>query len=164
MGLDDNESFDENNSKFREHEAQWRLNKRGVDGETIIHLLLNREEPSCAEIARILIHRYPGLAKDIYMGEEMFGQSALHLAIVHDDYDTVQLLLEKGAAVNARACGNFFLPDDVSENNVRTYTYQGSAQTLILQSPPHQLQATVTMASIHWPLPPVLETKISTIC
>jgi hypothetical protein len=127
LGLDENESFDESSSKFREHETQWRLNKRGVDGETLIHLLLNREEPSCAEISRILISKYPGLAKDIYLGDEMFGQSALHLAIVHDDYDTVQLLLEKGAAVNARACGDFFLPEDVSENNIRTYTYQGYA-------------------------------------
>lgn len=59
------------------------------------------------------------------MGDEMFGQSALHLAIVHDDYDTVQLLLEKGSAVNARACGDFFLPEDVSENSSRTYSYQG---------------------------------------
>ncbi|VDK54899.1 unnamed protein product, partial [Gongylonema pulchrum] len=48
-------------SKFREHLGQWRLNKRGVEGETIIHLLLNREEPMCSEIARILITRYPGL-------------------------------------------------------------------------------------------------------
>ncbi|KAI6229478.1 Inactive [Aphelenchoides besseyi] len=127
LGLNEDESFDENNSKFREHETQWRLNKRGVDGETIIHLLLNREEPSCAEIARILISKYAGLAKDIYMGNEMFGQSALHLAIVHDDYDTVQLLLEKGAAVNARACGDFFLPEDVSDKNSRTYSYQGYA-------------------------------------
>ncbi|KAI6170476.1 Inactive [Aphelenchoides bicaudatus] len=124
LGLDESESFDENKSKFREHETQWRLNKRGVDGETLIHLLLNREEPSCAEIARILISKYPGLAKDIYMGDEMFGQSALHLAIVHDDYDTVQLLLEKGAAVNARACGNFFLPEDTADS-YQGYAYYG---------------------------------------
>ncbi|CAD5218239.1 unnamed protein product [Bursaphelenchus okinawaensis] len=127
LGLTEEETMDENKSKFREHEAQWRLNKRGVDGETIVHLLLNREEPSCAEIARILIQKYSGLAKDLYLGDEMFGQSALHLAIVHDDYDTVQLLLEKGAAVNARACGDFFLPEDTDESNARNYSYQGYA-------------------------------------
>lgn len=62
--------------KFREHLGQWRLNKRGVEGETIVHLLLNREEPMCSEIARILITRYPGLANDIYLGDEMFGMLA----------------------------------------------------------------------------------------
>jgi hypothetical protein len=66
LGLDENESFDESSSKFREHETQWRLNKRGVDGETLIHLLLNREEPSCAEIARILISKYPGIILNSY--------------------------------------------------------------------------------------------------
>lgn len=49
------------------------MNKRGVEGETIIHLLLNREEPMCSEIAKILIIRYPGLANDIFLGKEMFG-------------------------------------------------------------------------------------------
>ncbi|VDK50895.1 unnamed protein product [Anisakis simplex] len=110
-------------SMFREHLAQWKLNKRGVEGETIVHLLLNREEPMCCEIARILIAHYPGLANDIYLGDEMFGQSALHLAIVHDDYETVQLLLQSGADVNARACGAFFLPEDITD--YRGYAYYG---------------------------------------
>uniref|UniRef100_A0A914YD45 Ion transport domain-containing protein n=1 Tax=Panagrolaimus superbus TaxID=310955 RepID=A0A914YD45_9BILA len=124
LGLTDNENGEEN-SKFREHLAQWRLNKRGVDGETLIHLLLNREEPFCSEIARILINAYPGLAKDLYLGDEMFGQSALHLAIVHDDYETVQLLLSKGAEVGARASGDFFLPED--HKNAKSPNYQGYA-------------------------------------
>lgn len=77
------------------------------------------------KIFLLIFQPFSGLAKDIYMGDEMFGQSALHLAIVHDDYDTVQLLLEKGAAVNARACGNFFLPEDVTDSSSRSYSYQG---------------------------------------
>ncbi|MCP9265850.1 Transient receptor potential cation channel subfamily V member 4 [Dirofilaria immitis] len=108
LGKTESNSVGQFGSKFREHLGQWRLNKRGVEGETIIHLLLNREEPMCSEIARILITRYPGLANDIYLGDEMFGQSALHLAIVHDDYETVHLLLQNSAEVNARACGTFF--------------------------------------------------------
>ncbi|VDM94905.1 unnamed protein product [Thelazia callipaeda] len=114
-------------SKFREHLGQWRLNKRGVEGETIIHLLLNREEPMCNEIARILITHYPGLANDIYLGDEMFGQSALHLAIVHDDYETVQLLLQSSAEVNARASGTFFLPEDQKVSYKSSTNYQGYA-------------------------------------
>ena len=53
------------------------------------------------------------------------GQSALHLAIVHDDYETVQLLLSKGAEVNARASGDFFLPED--HKNSKSPNYQGYA-------------------------------------
>nr|CAD2200043.1 unnamed protein product [Meloidogyne enterolobii] len=124
---DEKEDFNEAKSAFREHEAQWRLNKRGVEGETLIHLLLNREEPVCQEIARILVNKYPGLAKDIYLGEDMFGQSCLHLSIVHDDYDTVQLLLESGASVNARATGDFFMPEDWEEKDIKTMDYQGYA-------------------------------------
>ncbi|KAF7640482.1 ANK_REP_REGION domain-containing protein [Meloidogyne graminicola] len=125
--IDEKEDFNEAKSSFREHEAQWRLNKRGVEGETLIHLLLNREEPVCQEIARILVNKYPGLAKDIYLGEDMFGQSCLHLSIVHDDYDTVQLLLESGASVNARATGDFFMPEDWEEKDIKTMDYQGYA-------------------------------------
>ncbi|KAK5969355.1 Olfactory channel [Trichostrongylus colubriformis] len=126
LGLNDVTGLDMQESKFKEHRALWKLNKRGVDGENIIHLLLNREEQVCYEIARILLKRYPGLANDIYMGDEMFGQSALHLAIVHDDYETVQLLLANDADVNARARGNFFLPEDFKATNKVT-DYQGYA-------------------------------------
>ncbi|VDL63077.1 unnamed protein product [Nippostrongylus brasiliensis] len=126
LGLNDVTGLDMQETKFKEHLALWKLNKRGVDGENIIHLLLNREEQVCYEIARILLKRYPGLANDLYMGDEMFGQSALHLAIVHDDYETVQLLLTNHADVNARACGNFFLPEDFKATNKVT-DYQGYA-------------------------------------
>uniref|UniRef100_A0A7I4YJU2 Ion_trans domain-containing protein n=2 Tax=Haemonchus contortus TaxID=6289 RepID=A0A7I4YJU2_HAECO len=126
LGLNDVNGLDMQETKFKEHYALWKLNKRGVDGENIIHLLLNREEQVCYEIARILLKRYPGLANDIYMGDEMFGQSALHLAIVHDDYETVQLLLNNNADVSARACGNFFLPEDFKATNKVT-DYQGYA-------------------------------------
>ncbi|GMS95791.1 hypothetical protein PENTCL1PPCAC_17966, partial [Pristionchus entomophagus] len=112
--------------RFREHYASWKLNKRGIDGENIIHLLLNREQPVCYEIARILLIRFPPLAHDIYLGDEMFGQSALHLAIVHDDYETCQLLLQNGADVNARASGNFFQPEDFKTTG-KVVDYQGYA-------------------------------------
>ncbi|CEF71670.1 Inactive [Strongyloides ratti] len=125
LGRVNSEGEDSIGYKFREHYSQWKLNKRGVDGETVLHLLLNREDLMCGEIARILITKYPGLSNDIYLGDEMFGQSALHLAIVHDDYDTVQLLLENDADVKARACGNFFMPED--SNFGKSIDYQGYA-------------------------------------
>ncbi|CAB3409001.1 unnamed protein product [Caenorhabditis bovis] len=125
LGLNE-EGIDMLETKFKEHFALWKLNKRGVEGENLIHLLLNREQQVCYEIARILIKRFPGLANDIYLGDEQFGQSALHLAIVHDDYETVSLLLNNKADVNARACGNFFLPEDFKLTNKIT-DYQGYA-------------------------------------
>ncbi|CAD6195423.1 unnamed protein product [Caenorhabditis auriculariae] len=125
LGLNE-EGIDMQASKFKEHYALWKLNKRGVEGENLIHLLLNREQQVCYEIARILIKRFPGLANDIYLGDEQFGQSPLHLAIVHDDYETVSLLLTCKSDVNARACGNFFLPEDFKLNNKIT-DYQGYA-------------------------------------
>ncbi|EFP07876.1 CRE-OSM-9 protein [Caenorhabditis remanei] len=125
LGLSE-ESVDMQQSRFKEHYALWKLNKRGVEGENLIHLLLNREQQVCYEIARILLKRFPGMANDIYLGDEQFGQSALHLAIVHDDYETVSLLLNNKADVNARACGNFFLPEDYKLTNKIT-DYQGYA-------------------------------------
>ncbi|KAL3079064.1 hypothetical protein niasHS_014846 [Heterodera schachtii] len=127
LGIVEEEQISETNSYFREHEAQTRLNKRGVEGETVVHLLLNRKEPMCREIARILISKYPGMAKDIYLGEEMFGQSALHLAIVHDDFEMVHLLLETGASVNARATGDFFMPEDYEKSDPKSMDYKGYA-------------------------------------
>lgn len=57
----------------------------------------------------------------------LLGQSPLHLAIVHDDYETVQLLLECGADVNARACGYFFMPEDQKGLRPKKVTdYMGS--------------------------------------
>uniref|UniRef100_A0A914H3C0 Ion transport domain-containing protein n=1 Tax=Globodera rostochiensis TaxID=31243 RepID=A0A914H3C0_GLORO len=127
LGIIEDKEISESNSYFREHEAQTRLNKRGVEGETLVHLLLNRKEPTCREIARILINKYPGIAKDIYLGEEMFGQSSLHLAIVHEDFEMVNLLLEMGSSVHARATGDFFMPEDYEKNARKTLDYNGYA-------------------------------------
>ncbi|CAJ0587620.1 unnamed protein product, partial [Mesorhabditis spiculigera] len=112
--------------EFPNHDALWRLNKRGVDGENVVHLLLNREQPVCYEIGRILLKRFPGMTNDMYMGDEHFGQTALHLAIVHDDHETVQLLLSNKADVMARARGNFFLPEDWKKTG-EIVDYQGYA-------------------------------------
>ena len=43
LGLNE-ESVDMQEAKFKDHYALWKLNKRGVEGENIIHLLLNRYE------------------------------------------------------------------------------------------------------------------------
>uniref|UniRef100_A0A5S6QW17 ANK_REP_REGION domain-containing protein n=1 Tax=Trichuris muris TaxID=70415 RepID=A0A5S6QW17_TRIMR len=96
--------------QFHEHPAQWKLNRRGVKGETLLHLLLSSNDAKSTEIARILLCEYPTLSLDLYEDEEMFGQSCLHLAILHNDYATVCLLLECGAKSTQRTTGRFFWP------------------------------------------------------
>ncbi|KHJ41173.1 transient-receptor-potential calcium channel protein [Trichuris suis] len=96
--------------QFHEHPAQWKLNRRGVRGETLLHLLLASNDAKSTEIARILLCEYPTLSLDLYEDEEMFGQSCLHLAILHNDYATVCLLLECGAKSTQRTTGRFFWP------------------------------------------------------
>lgn len=44
------------------------------------------------------------------------GETVLHLAIVNEDPAMVKFLLDKGADVEARVCGNFFTPDDQRES------------------------------------------------
>lgn len=44
------------------------------------------------------------------------GESALHIAVMLDDLDIVQLLVQNGASVNQRATGRFFLPEDLKKN------------------------------------------------
>uniref|UniRef100_A0A915JE52 Ion transport domain-containing protein n=1 Tax=Romanomermis culicivorax TaxID=13658 RepID=A0A915JE52_ROMCU len=115
-------------SDFVEHRAQWRLNKRGVDGETLLHLLVGKGDPKSTDVAKIIINEYPELSLDIYEGEEMQGNSLLHLAIVQNDYDLVTFLLEKGADVQQRAIGAFFYPEDQKGANPKKETnYQGFA-------------------------------------
>ncbi|KRZ67878.1 Transient receptor potential cation channel subfamily V member 4 [Trichinella papuae] len=114
--------------QFQEHQALWRLNRRGVKGETLAHLLLSSNEQRCAEIARILICEYPHLALDIYEDEEMYGQSCLHLAILHNDYDTACLLLQCGASAVQRATGRFFWPNENGTSAAKESTqYEGLA-------------------------------------
>ncbi|XP_003374733.1 transient-receptor-potential calcium channel protein [Trichinella spiralis] len=114
--------------QFQEHQALWKLNRRGVKGETLAHLLLSSNEQRSAEIARILICEYPHLSLDIYEDEEMYGQSCLHLAILHNDYDTACLLLQCGASAVQRATGRFFWPNENGTSAAKESTqYEGLA-------------------------------------
>lgn len=55
----------------------------------------------------------------------MPGESALHIAIVVGDFDSVQLLVESGANVNQRATGRFFLPEDQKKEFTENTDYDG---------------------------------------
>ncbi|CAG5117325.1 unnamed protein product [Candidula unifasciata] len=94
----------------------WDLDKRGTVGETILHLCLLNATQTHADLAKRLLFFFPKMINDIYCGEEYYGETVLHLAIVNEDPAMVKFLLDKGADVEARVCGNFFTPDDQRES------------------------------------------------
>ena len=59
---------------FKEHEACWHLDYRGSMGETALHLLCLANSPVHTEIAKLLLKMYPKMAKDIYEGDEYYGE------------------------------------------------------------------------------------------
>lgn len=67
-------------------------------------------------IAKRLIKFYPNLAKDICIGDEHFGETALHMAIINEDPFMVKYLMRHNVDLHQRCCGRFFIPDDQKEN------------------------------------------------
>ncbi|KAK3102533.1 hypothetical protein FSP39_012024 [Pinctada imbricata] len=114
-------------NKFHEHGACWDLNKRGPVGETSFHILYLMDTPVHMEVAKVLLRLYPRLSLDVYEGEEYYGESALHIAVVFGNLEAVKLLIEKGADVNQRATGRFFLPEDQKKSRSRETNYEGDA-------------------------------------
>ncbi|PSN29936.1 hypothetical protein C0J52_26875 [Blattella germanica] len=90
----------------------WDLNERGAVGETILHLCLLNATSIHADIAKRLLRFYPKLINDIYMCDEYYGESVLHLAIVNEDPAMVKFLLDSGADFHERCVGNFMCPED----------------------------------------------------
>lgn len=64
------------------------------------------------KLATRLMDTYPTLVNDIFLSEDYYGLSPLHLAIVNEDPPMVVYLLKKGANVNQRCYGALFCPDD----------------------------------------------------
>ncbi|XP_058801276.1 uncharacterized protein LOC131670008 [Phymastichus coffea] len=90
----------------------WSLNERGAVGETILHLCLLNATSIHADLAKRLLRFYPNLINDIYLDDEYYGESVLHIAIVNEDPSMVKFLLDSGADVNERCFGNFMCPED----------------------------------------------------
>ncbi|XP_060075724.1 transient receptor potential cation channel subfamily V member 5-like [Ylistrum balloti] len=112
---------------INDHEACWDLDKRGGVGETPFHLLYLMNKPESLEVAKVLLKLYPKMALDFYEGQEYYGESALHLAIVYGDLEQVKLLIGYGANVNERAMGRFFLPEDQKKRKTKETDYDGYA-------------------------------------
>ncbi|XP_070193087.1 transient receptor potential cation channel subfamily V member 6-like [Littorina saxatilis] len=118
-------------NKFEPHEACWDLFKRGGVGETPFHMVYLMDTPVHFEVGKALLEVFPKLALDVYEGEEYFGESSLHIAVILDDLDAVQILVKNGAAIHQRATGRFFLPEDqkkkppAKETDYSGYCYYG---------------------------------------
>lgn len=97
-------------SKYRD--VCWNLTDRGAVGETILHLCLLNATSIHADLAKRLLRFYPKLVNDIYMCDEYYGESVLHLAIVNEDPAMVKFFLDNGANYHERCFGNFMCPED----------------------------------------------------
>uniref|UniRef100_A0A182SST7 Ion transport domain-containing protein n=1 Tax=Anopheles maculatus TaxID=74869 RepID=A0A182SST7_9DIPT len=86
--------------------------ERGAVGETILHLCLLNATSLHADLAKRLLRFYPKLINDVYMCDEYYGESVLHLAIVNEDPAMVKYLLDHNSDVNERCCGTFMCPED----------------------------------------------------
>lgn len=122
-----NEYKEDHFNKVVPHEACWDLNQRGGVGETPFQILYLVDSPESHAVGEILLRLYPKLSLDVYEGEEYFGESALHIAIVFGCLDAVKLLVEKGAKIDQRSTGRFFLPEDQKKGHTKTTNYEGYA-------------------------------------
>nr|XP_019536378.2 transient receptor potential cation channel subfamily V member 5 [Aedes albopictus] len=102
--------YQRNPSGYRE--VCWNIKERGAVGETILHLCLLNATSLHADLAKRLLRFYPKLINDIYMCDEYYGESVLHVAIVNEDPAMVKYLLDSGSDVDERCCGTFMCPED----------------------------------------------------
>ncbi|XP_077992158.1 transient receptor potential cation channel subfamily V member 6-like [Glandiceps talaboti] len=102
----------------------WHIDKRGTVGETILHICLLNNSRVHNELAKKLVEAYPKLVVDIYLGEEYYGESPLHMALVNEDPDMVNFLMKHEARVNERCCGNFFTPEDQKSSRTCNFEHE----------------------------------------
>ena len=55
---------------------------------------------------------FPGLVQDIYLDDQYFGETVLHMAVANEDPQMVTFLVRNGAALQERASGALFSPED----------------------------------------------------
>ncbi|XP_041974280.1 transient receptor potential cation channel subfamily V member 5 [Aricia agestis] len=104
------QEYDASPSAYRE--LCWDLKERGAVGETILHLCFLSATSLLADLAKRLLRFYPKLINDVYMSDEYYGESVLHMTIVNEDLTMVKFLLDSGADYHERCFGNFMCPED----------------------------------------------------
>ncbi|CAF0929774.1 unnamed protein product [Brachionus calyciflorus] len=94
----------------------FNIDKTGAVGESLLHLCMLNGTPLFIDLAKRLIKIFPKMINDIYLSEDYFGETALHMAIVSEDPCMVKFLLLHGADVHEKCCGKFFCPEDQKNN------------------------------------------------
>ena len=87
-------------------------------GESLFHLCIQNLSHFNYVLAKQLLHHFPKMVNDIYISEEFYGESALHIAIINENPHMVKMLLSNGANVHQRACGKFFCPEDQKADRI----------------------------------------------
>ncbi|XP_072036735.1 transient receptor potential cation channel subfamily V member 1-like [Amphiura filiformis] len=98
-------------------QQRWKDVHRGSVGENPVHVcflsgchLPGSIDKSNQEIGKIILDVFPDLSSDTYTKQPYLGESALHFAIVQNDMDLIQFLVEHGTSLSVRAKGTFFVP------------------------------------------------------
>lgn len=103
----------------------WDIKQRAAVGENIVHLCFLNATGVHYDLAKMMINKYPCLVNDIYIGDEYYGESALHMAIVNENQEMVHFLCKKGADIHERAYGAFFCPEDQKLSRKDVSTQEG---------------------------------------
>ncbi|XP_014667471.1 PREDICTED: uncharacterized protein LOC106809042 [Priapulus caudatus] len=104
-------------------EVCWDLDQRGSVGEMVVHLCLLAASRIHLDLAKRILHIYPKLINDIYVGEEYYGESLLHMAIMNEDPVMVRYLLDHGVCLHERCCGSFFTPNECKQRRGRMFQH-----------------------------------------
>lgn len=105
-------------------ELCFRMDKCGAVGESLLHICMLNGTVVCHELAKRLVKHFPKMVNDIYLNEDYYGETALHMAIVSEDPTMVRFLLLNGADVHQRCCGKFFCPEDQKSNQVNSLLHE----------------------------------------
>lgn len=86
------------------------IDLRGAVGDLPIHMCFLYNSPAHLELAKWIMNHYPHTITAQYLGAEYYGENVLHIAIINQDFKTVQELVERGEKdlLTARATGRFF--------------------------------------------------------
>ncbi|XP_062528665.1 transient receptor potential cation channel subfamily V member 5 isoform X1 [Bombyx mori] len=116
------EEYDANPSGYRE--LCWDVKERGAVGETILHLCLLNATSLLAHLAKRLLRFYPKMINDIYISDEYYGETVLHITIVNEDPTMAKFLLDAGADYHERCYGNFMCPEDQKASRTDSFDHE----------------------------------------
>ena len=88
------------------------MDKRGTNGESLFHMCFLNNTRHHDLLAKRILEFYPNVINDIYLNDEMYGQTALHMCIANGNLKMLLYLIKHGANIHMRCCGSFFGPCD----------------------------------------------------